>query len=210
MDLQEAQHSNYKLVLCVQTSCCRWDSLRRRSRTRWWTRSTMMWWLHICYWTIGTLRYPDSFSYLHAFILSCQLLLVSQSSLSYSYTDIIHSLVKPALVRSSLYTRKCRASLLFCLQAIGAHNLLSALNLNVYIYAPNTQKKSIFSPLCLLEPHYSLSASPPDIHIFVLFLPPQLDEGCIKPRPGSDVSNINAPSPPHKVQWEHIMSSANK
>ncbi|XP_026208723.1 serine/threonine-protein kinase MARK2 isoform X12 [Anabas testudineus] len=28
----------------------------------------------------------------------------------------------------------------------------------------------------------------------------ELDEGCIKPRPGSDVSNINAPSPPHKVQ----------
>uniref|UniRef100_A0A7N6AUY9 non-specific serine/threonine protein kinase n=1 Tax=Anabas testudineus TaxID=64144 RepID=A0A7N6AUY9_ANATE len=26
----------------------------------------------------------------------------------------------------------------------------------------------------------------------------ELDEGCIKPRPGSDVSNINAPSPPHK------------
>ncbi|XP_076580426.1 serine/threonine-protein kinase MARK2 isoform X12 [Chaetodon auriga] len=28
----------------------------------------------------------------------------------------------------------------------------------------------------------------------------ELDEGCIKPRPGSDVSNINAPSPSHKVQ----------
>ncbi|XP_044038767.1 serine/threonine-protein kinase MARK2 isoform X13 [Siniperca chuatsi] len=28
----------------------------------------------------------------------------------------------------------------------------------------------------------------------------ELDEGGIKPRPGSDVSNINAPSPPHKVQ----------
>ncbi|KAK2862783.1 hypothetical protein Q5P01_002316 [Channa striata] len=28
----------------------------------------------------------------------------------------------------------------------------------------------------------------------------ELDEGCIKPRPGSDVSNINAPSTPHKVQ----------
>lgn len=28
---------------------------------------------------------------------------------------------------------------------------------------------------------------------------PQLDEGGIKPRPGSDVSNINAPSPLHKV-----------
>lgn len=28
----------------------------------------------------------------------------------------------------------------------------------------------------------------------------QLDEGGIKPRPGSDVSNINAPSPSHKVQ----------
>ncbi|KAM9424932.1 serine/threonine-protein kinase MARK2 isoform 2-T2 [Pholidichthys leucotaenia] len=28
----------------------------------------------------------------------------------------------------------------------------------------------------------------------------ELDEGCIKPRPGSDVSNINAPSPTHKVQ----------
>ncbi|XP_078147725.1 serine/threonine-protein kinase MARK2 isoform X2 [Centroberyx gerrardi] len=28
----------------------------------------------------------------------------------------------------------------------------------------------------------------------------ELDEGSIKPRPGSDVSNINAPSPPHKVQ----------
>ncbi|XP_030017611.1 serine/threonine-protein kinase MARK2 isoform X9 [Sphaeramia orbicularis] len=28
----------------------------------------------------------------------------------------------------------------------------------------------------------------------------ELDEGFIKPRPGSDVSNINAPSPPHKVQ----------
>uniref|UniRef100_A0A3Q3K0G3 MAP/microtubule affinity-regulating kinase 3 n=1 Tax=Monopterus albus TaxID=43700 RepID=A0A3Q3K0G3_MONAL len=28
----------------------------------------------------------------------------------------------------------------------------------------------------------------------------ELDEGCIRPRPGSDVSNINAPSPPHKVQ----------
>ncbi|CAL8241680.1 unnamed protein product [Merluccius merluccius] len=28
----------------------------------------------------------------------------------------------------------------------------------------------------------------------------ELDEGLIKPRPGSDVSNINAPSPPHKVQ----------
>uniref|UniRef100_A0A7N8X935 non-specific serine/threonine protein kinase n=1 Tax=Mastacembelus armatus TaxID=205130 RepID=A0A7N8X935_9TELE len=26
----------------------------------------------------------------------------------------------------------------------------------------------------------------------------ELDEGCLKPRPGSDVSNINAPSPPHK------------
>ncbi|XP_067380927.1 serine/threonine-protein kinase MARK2 isoform X4 [Channa argus] len=28
----------------------------------------------------------------------------------------------------------------------------------------------------------------------------ELDEGCIKPRPGCDVSNINAPSTPHKVQ----------
>lgn len=28
---------------------------------------------------------------------------------------------------------------------------------------------------------------------------PQLDEGGIKPRPGSDVSNINAPPPLHKV-----------
>ncbi|XP_070849786.1 serine/threonine-protein kinase MARK2 isoform X11 [Chaetodon trifascialis] len=28
----------------------------------------------------------------------------------------------------------------------------------------------------------------------------ELEEGCIKPRPGSDVSNINAPSPSHKVQ----------
>ncbi|KAM6909301.1 serine/threonine-protein kinase MARK2 isoform 3-T3 [Xenentodon cancila] len=28
----------------------------------------------------------------------------------------------------------------------------------------------------------------------------ELDEGCIKPRPGSDVRNINAPSPSHKVQ----------
>ncbi|XP_008285095.1 serine/threonine-protein kinase MARK2 isoform X8 [Stegastes partitus] len=28
----------------------------------------------------------------------------------------------------------------------------------------------------------------------------ELDEGCIKARPGSDVSNIHAPSPPHKVQ----------
>ncbi|XP_068612095.1 serine/threonine-protein kinase MARK2 [Brachionichthys hirsutus] len=28
----------------------------------------------------------------------------------------------------------------------------------------------------------------------------ELDEACIKPRPGSDVSNINAHSPPHKVQ----------
>ncbi|XP_029310950.1 serine/threonine-protein kinase MARK2 isoform X2 [Cottoperca gobio] len=28
----------------------------------------------------------------------------------------------------------------------------------------------------------------------------ELDESGIKPRPGSDVSNINAPSPPHKVQ----------
>ncbi|KAM4611694.1 serine/threonine-protein kinase MARK2-like isoform 2-T2 [Polymixia lowei] len=28
----------------------------------------------------------------------------------------------------------------------------------------------------------------------------ELDEGSLKPRPGSDVSNINAPSPPHKVQ----------
>ncbi|XP_042256519.1 serine/threonine-protein kinase MARK2 isoform X6 [Thunnus maccoyii] len=28
----------------------------------------------------------------------------------------------------------------------------------------------------------------------------ELDEGCIKPRPGSDVSNINAPSQSHKVQ----------
>ncbi|XP_056156714.1 serine/threonine-protein kinase MARK2 isoform X2 [Lampris incognitus] len=28
----------------------------------------------------------------------------------------------------------------------------------------------------------------------------ELDEGSIKPRPGSDVSNITAPSPPHKVQ----------
>ncbi|CAG05733.1 unnamed protein product, partial [Tetraodon nigroviridis] len=28
----------------------------------------------------------------------------------------------------------------------------------------------------------------------------ELEEGCIKPRPGSEVSNINAPSPPHKVQ----------
>ncbi|KAM9834479.1 serine/threonine-protein kinase MARK2 isoform X10 [Syngnathus typhle] len=28
----------------------------------------------------------------------------------------------------------------------------------------------------------------------------ELEEGGIKPRPGSDVSNINAPSPPHKVQ----------
>lgn len=69
MDLQEAHHCNYKLVLCVQTSCCRWDSHRRRSRTRWWTRSTMMWWLHICYWTIGTLRYSVSFSHLHASVL---------------------------------------------------------------------------------------------------------------------------------------------
>ncbi|XP_037832348.1 serine/threonine-protein kinase MARK2 isoform X4 [Kryptolebias marmoratus] len=28
----------------------------------------------------------------------------------------------------------------------------------------------------------------------------ELDEGCLKPRQGSDLSNINAPSPPHKVQ----------
>eukprot|EP00066_Takifugu_rubripes_P028222 XP_011617488.1 PREDICTED: serine/threonine-protein kinase MARK2 [Takifugu rubripes] len=28
----------------------------------------------------------------------------------------------------------------------------------------------------------------------------ELEEGCIKPRPGSEVSNINAPSAPHKVQ----------
>ncbi|XP_013874502.1 serine/threonine-protein kinase MARK2 isoform X2 [Austrofundulus limnaeus] len=28
----------------------------------------------------------------------------------------------------------------------------------------------------------------------------ELDEGCLKPRPGSDLSTINAPSPPHKVQ----------
>ncbi|XP_075890227.1 serine/threonine-protein kinase MARK2 isoform X3 [Nelusetta ayraudi] len=28
----------------------------------------------------------------------------------------------------------------------------------------------------------------------------ELDEVCIKSRPGSDVSNVNAPSPPHKVQ----------
>lgn len=62
--LQASQDSNCKLVVCVQTSCCRWDSLRRRSRTHWWTRSTMMWWLHICYWTIGTLRYTLSFSHL--------------------------------------------------------------------------------------------------------------------------------------------------
>uniref|UniRef100_A0A668A8X3 non-specific serine/threonine protein kinase n=1 Tax=Myripristis murdjan TaxID=586833 RepID=A0A668A8X3_9TELE len=34
----------------------------------------------------------------------------------------------------------------------------------------------------------------------------ELDEGSIKPRPGSDVSNINAPSPPHKVQREHRLS----
>lgn len=33
-----------------------------------------------------------------------------------------------------------------------------------------------------------------------LFFRHQLEEGCIKPRPGSEVSNINAPSPPHKVQ----------
>lgn len=84
MDLQEAHHSNYKLVLCVQTSCCRWDSLRRRSRTRWWTRSTMMWWLHICYWTIGTLRYAVSFSHIHTLILyhSYMPLIIGLSELS--------------------------------------------------------------------------------------------------------------------------------
>lgn len=84
MDLQEAHHSNYKLVLCAQTSCCRWDSLRRRSRTRWWTRSTMMWWLHICYWTIGTLRYTVSLSHLHLTHILCQLLLVCAVSLHLS------------------------------------------------------------------------------------------------------------------------------
>lgn len=77
MDLQETQHSNYILVLGIQTLCCRWDSPRRRSRTRWWIRSTMMWWLHICYWTIGTLRYTvltTSFS-----AVPCLLLLVFQT-----------------------------------------------------------------------------------------------------------------------------------
>uniref|UniRef100_A0A3P8WHG2 MAP/microtubule affinity-regulating kinase 3 n=1 Tax=Cynoglossus semilaevis TaxID=244447 RepID=A0A3P8WHG2_CYNSE len=34
----------------------------------------------------------------------------------------------------------------------------------------------------------------------------ELDEGCIKPRPGADVSNINAPSPPHKVKHDHIVT----
>lgn len=52
-----AHRSIYNMVLLyVQTSCCRWDSLRRRSRTRWWTRSTTTWWPHTCFWTIGTLR----------------------------------------------------------------------------------------------------------------------------------------------------------
>lgn len=41
----------------MQISCCRWDSLRRKSRTHWWTRSTTMWWLRTCYWTTGTPRY---------------------------------------------------------------------------------------------------------------------------------------------------------
>lgn len=39
----------------------------------------------------------------------------------------------------------------------------------------------------------------------------QLDEGInmlIKPRPGSDLTNSNAPSPPHKVQ--RSMSSTQK
>lgn len=82
MDLQETQHSNYKLILGMQTSCCRWDSPRRRSRTRWWIRSTMMWWLHICYWTIGTLRYT---------VLTPQLLLVCQSCLTETVALILYS-----------------------------------------------------------------------------------------------------------------------
>lgn len=59
---------NYKLlVLCVQTLCCRWDFLRRRSRNPWWARGTMMWWLHTCCWTIGTLRYTASHYYTPSF-----------------------------------------------------------------------------------------------------------------------------------------------
>lgn len=46
------------------------------------------------------------------------------------------------------------------------------------------------------------------LNLFFFLFVPQLEESGIKPRPGSDVSNINAPSPPHKVQWEHITSPA--
>lgn len=49
------------LSVCVQISCCRWDSPRRKSRTHWWTRSIMMWWLHTCCWIIGTLRFTALF-----------------------------------------------------------------------------------------------------------------------------------------------------
>lgn len=41
----------------VQISCCRWATLRRRSRTRSSTKNTMKSWPHIYYWITGTLRY---------------------------------------------------------------------------------------------------------------------------------------------------------
>lgn len=90
---------------------------------------------------------------------------------------------------------------MFILKTLPSHNSM--------IY-----KNTIFSPLCLFYTH-SNTLSAPDRHVFratvfLLSFLPQLDEGCIKPRPGSDVSTINAPSPTHKVQWQHIMSSANR
>lgn len=45
------------------------------------------------------------------------------------------------------------------------------------------------------------------LNLTFLSLYPQLDEVCIKPRPGSDVSNVNAPSPPHKVQSRVFLKS---
>lgn len=53
----------------------------------------------------------------------------------------------------------------------------------------------MFFPFCLRDLYQFLSLVLRRLFWFF----PQLDEGGIKPRPGSDVSNINAPSPLHKV-----------
>lgn len=60
------------------------------------------------------------------------------------------------------------------------------------------RNSEVHSSSTFIHYYWFVGGAFPSVTLFVC--PHQLDEGCIKPRPGSDVSNINAPSPPHKVQ----------